>query len=59
VKAIQDELFGDLPEPEREVMIEGLRSAMEKLRSGRRGDLSRASAAGSNQRRVLAATNRR
>lgn len=59
VKAIQDELFGDLSEPQREVMIAGLRSAMEKLRSGRRGDVSRAAAAGSGERRVLAATNRR
>lgn len=59
VKAIQDELFGDLSEPQREVMIAGLRSAMEKLRSVRRGDVSRSAAAGSGERRVLAATNRR
>ena len=59
VKAIQDELFGDLSEPQREVMIAGLRSAMEKLRSGRRGDVSRSAAAGSGERRVLAAMNRR
>lgn len=58
VKAIQDELFGDVPEPERQVMIEGLRSAMEKLRSGRRGDAGRSAAARTGERRVLA-TNRR
>ena len=59
VKAIQDELFGDLSEPERDVMIAGLRGAMEKLRSGRRGDVTRSAAAGPDERRVLAATNRR
>lgn len=59
VKAIQDELFGDLPEPERLVMIEGLRSAMEKLRSGRRGEVNRSASAGSGRQRVLAGANRR
>jgi DNA-binding MarR family transcriptional regulator len=58
VKEIQDELFADVPETERQVMIEGLRSAMEKLRSGRRRDAPR-SAAGPGGRRVLAGINRR
>lgn len=59
VKAIQDELFGDIPEPQRQVMIEGLRSAMEKLRSGRRSEAARPTAARSGERRVLASSNRR
>jgi DNA-binding MarR family transcriptional regulator len=58
VKAIQDELFSDVPEAQRQVMIEGLRSAMEKLRSGRRGDASRSTTAGTGRRRVLAAHRR-
>jgi DNA-binding MarR family transcriptional regulator len=58
VKAIQDELFADVPEPERQVMIKGLMSAMEKLRSGRRGDAGRSTMAGAGGRRVLAANRR-
>ena len=58
VKSIQDELFGDVPEPERQVMIEGLRGAMEKLRSGRRGDSGRSADAGTKERRILAANRR-
>jgi DNA-binding MarR family transcriptional regulator len=59
VRAIQDELFADVPEPQRQVMIDGLRSAMEKLRSGRRGDASRPAATGAGERHVLAAGDRR
>jgi DNA-binding MarR family transcriptional regulator len=35
VRAIQDQLFGDVPESERQVMIDALSKAMGKLRSGR------------------------
>jgi DNA-binding MarR family transcriptional regulator len=59
VKAIQDELFAEVPESQRQVMIDGLRSAMEKLRSGRRGDAGRPAAAEGGERRVLAVHNRR
>jgi DNA-binding MarR family transcriptional regulator len=34
--AIQERLFADVPEPQREAMIEGLGSAMAKLRSSQR-----------------------
>jgi DNA-binding MarR family transcriptional regulator len=54
VRAIQDDLFADISEPQRQAMIDGLRSAMERLRSGRRGD----GGARAGQRRVLAAPNR-
>jgi DNA-binding MarR family transcriptional regulator len=59
VRAIQDELFADVPEPQRAAMIDGLRSAMEKLRSGRRGDAGRPASARTVERQVLAAPNRR
>ena len=36
VGAIQERLFADVPESQREAMIEGLRSAMAKLRSSQR-----------------------
>jgi DNA-binding MarR family transcriptional regulator len=59
VNAIQDELFAEVPESQRQVMIDGLRSAMEKLRSGRRGDAGRSAAAEADRQRVLAVPNRR
>jgi DNA-binding MarR family transcriptional regulator len=59
VRAIQDELFADVPEPQRAVMIEGLRSAMERLRSSRRGDTGRPASTRAIERQVLAAPHRR
>jgi DNA-binding MarR family transcriptional regulator len=59
VRAIQDELFAEVPESQRQVMIDGLRSAMERLRSGRRGAAGRSAAAKAGERRVLAVPNRR
>ncbi|HTX08653.1 MAG TPA: MarR family transcriptional regulator [Solirubrobacteraceae bacterium] len=59
VKAIQDELFAEVPESQRQVMIDGLRSAMEKLRSSRRGDAGRPPAGEASERRMLAVPNRR
>ena len=41
VRAIQDELFADVPEGERQAMIDALGSAMAKLRSGRRNGARR------------------
>jgi DNA-binding MarR family transcriptional regulator len=59
VNAIQDELFAEVSESQRQVMIDGLRSAMEKLRSGRRGDTGRPGPTGTRETRVLAGRNRR
>jgi DNA-binding MarR family transcriptional regulator len=41
VRAIQDELFADVPEGQRQAMIDALGSAMAKLRSGRRNGARR------------------
>jgi DNA-binding MarR family transcriptional regulator len=59
VKAIQDELLADVPEPQRQAMIEGLRSAMAKLRSGPRGGVGRPAATTSDGRSLVASANRR
>jgi DNA-binding MarR family transcriptional regulator len=59
VNAIQDELFAEVSESQRQVMIDGLRSAMEKLRSGRRGDTGRPGPNDAGETRVLAARSRR
>lgn len=55
VKAIQDELFAEVPEAQQQAMIDGLRSAMTKLRSGRHGETGRLRGGSSNERAVVVA----
>lgn len=58
VRAIQDDLFADIHEPERQAIIDGLRTVMERLRSGQRGGARQSPAKSSRKGRALA-TNRR